>query len=243
MFLPLGDDNPYRHIRHAYVNWALIGACIAIFVHQAGLGPKTGDAFVLAFGAIPAVLFGQAHVAPDIATVPPVATLVTSIFLHGGWQHLLGNMLFLWVLGDNVEDSTGHGRYLVFYLLCGVLAGLSHAVIAPESKVPMIGASGAISGIMGAYLVLHPSARIRTFLVFRIVHLPAFIVLGLWILLQVWNAVTVDPGVPGVAWWAHVGGFAAGALLIVPFRRRGVLLFSRTPDARRRSILPDSETR
>ena len=243
MLIPLGDDNPTRHIRHAYVNWAFITACVAVFLYQSSLDPRAGNLFVYSYGAIPAVMFGYGNLPDGLAQIPPIATLITSMFLHGGLMHLAGNMLFLWVLGDNVEDSTGHGRYLAFYLFCGIAAALSHAIVEPRSQIPMVGASGAISGAIGAYLLLHPHAAIRTLLFYRIVHLPAFVVLGLWIAFQVWNAATSTPDQPGVAWWAHVGGFVAGALLIVPFKRRGVLLFGRTPAARRRSILPDSESR
>lgn len=243
MLIPLGDDNPIRHIRHAYVNWALIAVCGAVFLYQLSLDPRAENLFVYAYGTIPAVMFGYGSLPDGIVQLPPVATLITSMFLHGSLMHLAGNMLFLWVLGDNVEDSTGHGRYLAFYLVCGAIAALSHAVVDPQSKIPMIGASGAISGAIGAYLLLHPHAAIRTILFYRIVHLPAFVVLGLWIAFQVWSAATSIPGQPGVAWWAHIGGFVAGMLLIVPFKRRGVLLFGRTPTARRRSILPDSESR
>jgi membrane associated rhomboid family serine protease len=166
------------------------------------------------------------------------------MLLHGGLMHLIGNMVFLWVLGDNVEDALGHLRYVAFYIVAGLAAALSHAGLDPASKIPMIGASGAISGVMGAYLVLHPRAMIAT-LVFRfVVHLPAFVVLGLWIAFQFVNAAMADPSKGGVAWWAHIGGFFAGAILIVPMRLRGVPLFDR-PDprpafTRRRSVIPDS---
>src|SRR3546814_7189725 len=135
---------------------------------------------------IPAVLFETRHRSPDLYRVPAEATLLTSIFLHGGWMHLIGNMLFLWIFGDNVEDAMGHGRYLLFYLLCGVAGSLAHAAVNPDSVQPVVGASGAISGVMGAYLMLHPRVKVLVLALFRIsVHLPAYIVLGSYFLLQI----------------------------------------------------------
>lgn len=164
---------------------------------------------------------------PGIARVPAKLEIVTSMCLHGSFMHLLGNMLFLWVLGDNVEDALGHARFVVFYLLAGVAAALSQLVVEPASSIPVIGASGAISGVIGAYLVLHPHARVRTLVFNTVVALPAFVVLGLWILFQLASVAIAEPGQGGVAWWAHIGGFFAGAILIVPMRQRGVPLFDR----------------
>ena len=246
MFLPLHDDNPIKHIRFQFVTVAVIGLCVAVYLYQAGLDPNAGQNFVLAYGAIPAVIFGAAALPPELATIPAAASLITSAFLHGGWMHLIGNMLFLWVLGDNVEDNLGHRRYVAFYLLCGVVAALTHAAIDPASKVPMIGASGAVSGVIGAYLVLHPKAPIRTLVGYFIVSLPAWAVLGMWAGLQFLNIAGGAGG--GGAWWAHVGGLVAGALLVIPMRRRGVPLLDRgyrkPADAklisRSRSRFPDS---
>jgi membrane associated rhomboid family serine protease len=166
-------------------------------------------------------VFGSATLPPDFARIPAPLTLITSMFLHGGLMHLLGNMLFLWVLGDNVEDALGHRRYVVFYLVCGVLAALAHAAMEPGSTIPMVGASGAISGVMGAYLVLHPKARIKVLVSYFIVWLPAFVVLGVWIVFQVISAGAAAGGAGGgVAWWAHIGGFLAGMLLCGLFSRR-----------------------
>jgi membrane associated rhomboid family serine protease len=228
MFIPLHDDNPLRHIRFQYVNVGIIGLCVLVFLYQSGLGPRDGEAFIFGFGAIPAVLFGKATLPPELAHAPAPLTLVTSMFMHGGVMHLLGNMLFLWVLGDNVEDALGHKRYVVFYLACGVLAALAHAAVEPGSKIPMVGASGAISGVMGAYLVLHPKARIKVLISYYMVWLPAFVVLGFWIVFQFISAAAAAGGAGGgVAWWAHIGGFAAGAVLIVPMRWKDVPLFDR----------------
>jgi len=227
MLLPLHDDNPLRHIRFGWWTVLIIAACVLVFLYQSIMPEREGMRFVYAYGAIPSVVFGINALPPELAAVPAYASLVTSMFLHGGFMHLLGNMLFLWVLGDNVEDALGHFRFVVFYLLCGVAAALSHAAVEPASQVPMIGASGAISGVIGAYLVLHPAAPIKTLVFNAIVALPAFIVLGLWIVFQFANAALAGPGQAGVAWWAHIGGFFAGAILIFPMRQRDVPLFDR----------------
>jgi membrane associated rhomboid family serine protease len=184
---------------------------------------------VFGYGLIPARLFGEAELNPQIASAPAWATVITSIFLHGGLLHLGSNMLFLWIFGDNVEDSMGRVRYLFFYLVCGAAAGLSHALIDPDSVTPTIGASGAVSGILGAYILLHPRATIRTILflgfIFTIVHVPALIVLGVWFFGQLINALSTPADVVGVAFWAHIGGFGSGLLLVVFFKRREVSLF------------------
>ncbi|MSO91800.1 MAG: rhomboid family intramembrane serine protease [Rhodospirillales bacterium] len=225
MLLPLKDDNPLKRIPFQYVTVATIATCVAVFLWQLSLGPRGGQQAVYAYGVVPAVLFGFKDLPPDVAAIPEWLTLITSMFLHGGWMHLIGNMLFLWVLGDNVEDSMGHVRFVIFYVLSGIAAGLAQSGLNPESTVPMIGASGAISGVIGAYLMLHPKAPIHT-LVFRfIVKLPAFVVLGFWIVFQLISASIASNTGGGVAWWAHIGGFVAGAILIIPMRHRDVPLF------------------
>lgn len=220
---PLSDDNP--RVRTPVVTWAVIAICVVVFLWQASLGPG-GEAAVYGFGMIPARLFGQAELSARIPAVAPWLTLITSMFMHGGWLHLGGNMLYLWIFGDNVEDSMGHGRFAVFYLLCGVAAALTQALIDPGSRVPMIGASGAIAGVLGAYILLHPRATVRTlvFLGFfvTILRIPAVIVLGLWFLLQFVSAAAAAPGAGGVAFWAHVGGFVTGMVLVPLFKQRGV---------------------
>jgi membrane associated rhomboid family serine protease len=227
MLIPLHDDNPLRRIQFGYFTAAFITACVLVFLYQMILPEREAMRFAFAYGAIPSVVFGSRALPPEIAQVPPSVTLLTSMFLHGGLMHLVGNMLFLWVLGDNVEDALGHLRFVVFYLLSGIAAALSHAGAEPGSTIPMIGASGAISGVIGAYLMLHPHARIKT-LVFRvIVELPAFVVLGLWIAFQFLNVYLSGAAGGGIAWWAHIGGFVAGAILVIPMRQRGVPLFDR----------------
>jgi membrane associated rhomboid family serine protease len=157
--------------------------------------------------------------------MPPSFTLVTYMFLHGGWMHLIFNMLFLWVFGDNIEDALGRGRFLVFYLVCGIAGGGAHVLASPGSNVPLVGASGAIAGIVAAYLMLRPCAKI-TVLIFGFVpiKLASYWVLGFWVLTQVWHVFSLEKS--DTAWWAHVGGLAAGALLITVLRPAGVTLFA-----------------
>jgi membrane associated rhomboid family serine protease len=186
------------------------------------LSPDGGDAAVLGLGAIPAVLFGDRSLDPDLVLIPSNLTLITSMFLHAGWMHLIGNMLFLWVFGENVEDCLGHRRFILFYFLSGIGGGLAHALVNPDSAAPMIGASGPISGILGAYLVLHPrpQALVLAFMYIP-VRLPAFVILGLWVGLQMFNAsVTGSADGGGTAWWAHIGGFITGIVLLFLLRKK-----------------------
>jgi membrane associated rhomboid family serine protease len=223
---PISDDNPRRHVT-PYVNWSLVAICILFFLYQVGLGMEE-PRLVVSLGMIPARLFGYGDLPPDLAIVPAWATILTSTFLHGGWLHLGGNMLYLWIFGDNIEDSMGHVRYFVFYFLCAAAAALSQGLVDPSSEIPMIGASGAISGVLGAYILLHPSATIRVFIFlgffFTIAHVPAWIVLGVWFLLQLLSAAGTPASEPGIAFWAHIGGFIAGAVLVPVFRRRDIPL-------------------
>ena len=222
MLLPLKDYNPIKVIRFQYVTVGFIGLCVAVFLLQLG---AEGE-IVAGFAMVPAALFGG-EAAPG-AAVSPALSVITSIFVHGGWMHLIGNMLYLWVFGDNIEDSMGHGRFAFFFLACGVVAGLAHALSVPGSMAPTIGASGAVSGVLGAYLLLHPRVKVRVMAFTWWIHirLPAYIVLGGWIILQIVNALWLGEG-SNTAWWAHIGGFIAGVALIVPLRRKGVPLLDR----------------
>jgi len=216
--IPIRDDNPTTIT--PVVTVGLIVLNILVFMYQLSLG-RQGQAFVYVFGAVPDALFGGESPSP----VPPMLTLATSMFLHGGVMHVGGNMLYLWIFGNNIEDVMGHGRFIVFYLLCGMAAAYAHAITAPGSLVPMIGASGAISGVLGAYLLLFPRARVLTLIPFGIVmhmeYIPAAWLLGFWIVLQFFSG-TLSLGTEGggVAWFAHVGGFLAGMVLIHAFIRR-----------------------
>lgn len=226
MFIPLKDDNPLVLIRVAYVNWSLIAANILVFIFvQKGIAATEIISSSLSYGFIPALLFGFVEPNIQYAVFPEEFTLVTYMFLHGGWLHLLANMMFLWVFGDNVEDAIGHVGYLFFYLVCGVLAGLAHGLAVPMSNAPLVGASGAVAGVMGAYFLLHPRVRVWVLLFWRIpLPLPAILALGIWIAIQVINAAMSSQD--NVAWWSHLGGFAAGAILIIFMRRKSFPLFN-----------------
>jgi rhomboid family protein len=229
VFIPLSDDNPLRSIRFQWVTVGLIAANVLVFIWQtAGLGATAAASFAL----VPVELFqvkifgGSAHGPLDTLTVPEGYTLLTYMFLHGDIIHLSSNMLFLWVFGDNIEDAMGHIKYLVFYLICGVSAGLAHALMLPTSKLPLIGASGAVAGVIGAYLILHPRVRVWV-LAFRFIPLriSAAWVLGVWVITQLVMVLVNDSD--QVAWWAHIGGVVTGAVLILFMRRPGVPLFDR----------------
>jgi membrane associated rhomboid family serine protease len=219
--LPLYDDNPIR--QPPLVTYALIGMCIGAFLWQLG---HDAEAVALQYGMIPAVLSGYRKLPPELAAIPPWATVFTSMFLHGGWLHLGGNMLFLWIFGNNVEDLLGRARYLLLYLASGVAAALVQALSAEHSQVPMIGASGAIAGVLGAYLVTYPRANVHCLvwivIFFWIVTVPAWILLGLWFAMQLFSGLAARPGSPGVAFWAHVGGFSSGIILFLLLRSRRV---------------------
>jgi membrane associated rhomboid family serine protease len=220
--IPLKDDNPAH--RFPMVNLALILVNLGVFVYplfHPDPGPRE---LILSLGFTPYELTRWTDLPPR-NLVPLPLTLATSMFVHGGLLHLGGNMLFLWIFGDNVEDRLGHGRYLFFYLACGLAAALVHGFIFADSRVPTVGASGAVSGVLAAYLFLFPRARVTTlfFIVFfiRIIRIPAFVLLGLWFALQVLNAmVPASPQGGGIAWFAHIGGFIAGVLLLFLLKPR-----------------------
>ena len=209
--IPLRDVIPSRTT--PVVTIALIALNIIVFVYELSLG-RAVDAFTLYYGLIPAAFSWM--------------NVFTSMFLHGGFLHIAGNMLYLWIFGDNVEDRMGHGRFLVFYLLCGVAAALAQTMTAPESIVPMVGASGAIAGVMGAYFVLYPRSRIVTlvplFFFFQVIEVPAIAFLGIWFLMQFFSGVgsigtTIGRSTGGIAFWAHIAGFVAGLTGVALFRR------------------------
>jgi membrane associated rhomboid family serine protease len=245
MFFPYRDDNP--RILIPYVTYAILAVNVLIFIYQALLiEPGNSQAFTLRFGMIPAYVWGTnaqmildfnreilsqyyptlAANIGDIKLLPPLATLVTSPFLHGGWMHILGNMLFLYVFADNVEGALGHVQFALFYLISALAAGLLHLVIFPGSMVPVVGASGAISGVLGGYILRYPRARIHVliFIVifFTTIRLPAVFVLGYWFLIQTINGlVSLQIQMSGgVAWFEHIGGFLAGFSYMAIFGRR-----------------------
>ncbi|WP_417711293.1 rhomboid family intramembrane serine protease [Roseibium aggregatum] len=227
MFLPLHDQNRLVHVPRPYVNLSLIAANILIFLFYQGAGSQQAvAASSYSFGLIPVVLFDIRDLSPELQVLPDWMSVVTYSFLHGSFTHLIGNMLFLWVFGDNIEDAVGHLRYLLFYLLCAIAGGLAYASLDVNSDVPLIGASGAVSGVVAAYLMLHPRVKVWVLALGRIpLRLSAVWLLGGWIVYQIVNAVIASDS--DIAWIAHIGGMASGALLIVFFRRRGVPLFDR----------------
>lgn len=224
LLVPLHDDNPTR--RFAVLTAALVAVNALVFFYQLLLDERAGEAFVLGYGMIPAVLGGTAELTADIPTLDPWMTVVSSMFLHGSLMHMAGNMLYLWTFGNNVEDSMGRARFALFYLACGFAAALSQALVDFESQIPMIGASGAVSGVLAAYLLLHPHANVYSFAFFRFAWLRAYFVLGFWIVVQLANGLLADADAGGVAWWAHIGGFVAGLVLLPVFKRRDVPLFA-----------------
>jgi len=226
--IPLRDDNPTRRV--PLVTVSLIFVNVVVFLYQVSLGPRQGQAFVYEYGAIPAVIFGYRALPDFLAAVPPTVSLFTSMFLHGGWLHLIGNMWYLWIFGDNIEEAMGKFRYIAFYLLCGILASLSHALANPSSTIPSIGASGAISGVLGAYLLVYPRAHVLVLIPLwffvRMMYIPAGLVLGFWFLLQLLSGSMSGGEGGGIAFWAHIGGFVAGMLLVGLFKKREVRFFN-----------------
>ena len=210
--IPIGDENPSRIV--PFINWGLIIACIATFIWQTSSGVSFFESTLFDFGIVPQkILSGEA-----------LYSLVTNIFLHGGWSHLLGNMLFLFIFGDNIEDRLGHIRYIIFYLVCGVAASIIWMATALNSPFPAVGASGAISGVLGAYFVLYPRARIKTLMSFgyfiRVTRVPAWVMIGMWFVYQLLLAFI--PMNTGVAYWAHVGGFVVGWVIARLFKPREI---------------------
>ena len=220
--IPLRDINPSRTI--PFVNYILIALNVLIFLFELSLGKHLDELFYR-FAVVPA------HWMHDVLMmqigISSVVPFFSSMFLHGGWMHLLGNMLFLYIFGDNVEDRFGHVKYIFFYFLCGIAAALTQVYINPTSEIPMVGASGAIAGILGAYVFIFPRAKVTTlipiFFFFQIIELPAFVFLGLWFLIQIFSgmmALGIGADAGGVAWWAHIGGFGAGAVMIPLLKKR-----------------------
>ena len=243
MLLPIGDDNRDRHTTPV-VTYLLIALNVFVFVYWQAMGSNIG--FTFAYSAVPAeILSGHdivtdAEIARDPITgdrvtntglgptpIPVYLTLLTSMFMHGGIAHIAGNMLFLWIFGDNLEHVMGRAKYLFFYLLCGVLAGMSHvlssAYLNQSTLIPSLGASGAISGVLGGYILLFPRRRVHVWVLFTIMSLPAFLVVGLWFVFQLINGMGIlggEEAAGGIAYAAHIGGFVAGLLLVKLFANR-----------------------
>lgn len=220
--IPIRDKTPSRTF--PFVNIGLIITNILVFTYEISLGQEMGP-FVEMSGIRPARMIWLLNNQP--INVPGIVfPFLSSMFVHGGWFHIIGNMWYLWIFGDNVEDRMGHSRYLIFYLLCGMAAGVTHVYFNQASNIPTVGASGAIAGVMGAYLMLYPLGKVSTlvpiFFFITFIDVPALFFLGIWIILQFVQgtiSTTISQDTAGVAWWAHLGGFFAGAILIFAFRR------------------------
>ncbi|MEP6925892.1 MAG: rhomboid family intramembrane serine protease, partial [Pyrinomonadaceae bacterium] len=231
MLFPIGDDNTDR-INFPFVNYALIALNIIVFVLFQGFG--SNDAFTYAFAAVPKeILTGVdlqgwvpvtdaagrilGRIPLEATPIPVYGTILTSMFMHAGFSHIAGNMLYLWIFGDNLEDRLGHIRYACFYLVCGVIAALAHIFSDSNSVIPTLGASGAISGVLGGYLLLFPHRKVNAIIFYSVVQVPAFLALGLWIAFQIFQGYMSPAGSGGVAYMAHIGGFIAGLALIKVF--------------------------
>jgi membrane associated rhomboid family serine protease len=209
MFFPIGDDQVHQGHK-PYFSYGLIALNVLIFLYQASLSPEAFGSFVLEYGCIPA----------EIEASQDYHTLVTSMFLHGSWMHLLGNMVYMWIFADNIEASIGSTPFVIFYLLGGLVAGACHIYFNSGSDVPAVGASGALSAIMGAYIVMFPRSNIRGFLIFFRINVPAFLFLGFWFFQQSQSGyASLGNTSGGIAWWAHIGGFVCGVLCGFLFRR------------------------
>ena len=213
--IPIRDDNPVRGLPVATP--LLILACMGVYLWLLSLSPEARVEATTLLGFMPGVLFGYGSIGNP--WVSPAGSIFTAMFLHGGFFHLAGNMLYLWIFGDNVEDRFGHGRFVAFYLICGAIAALAQGLLDPRSTVPMVGASGAVSGVLGAYFMLYPRANVLFAMPFLLARVPALVMLALWFVGQLARSLLIEPGAVGVAFSAHVGGFVAGAALVRWFVR------------------------
>lgn len=243
MLLPIGDDNSDRHLT-PFVNYLLIIINILVFIFLQDYARDVN--FIYSYSTVPAEILSGSDIVRNVAVdntitgdkeyiplgrtdIPVYLTLITSMFMHGGWAHLLGNLLYLWIFGDNIENAMGHKRYLIFYLLCGVIASLSHvftsSFLEQSLLIPSLGASGAISGVLGGYLVMYPKRRVHVWFLLGIISVPAVLALGIWIIFQVINGMGTLGGQEGggIAYAAHIGGFVAGMILVKFFARKPVI--------------------
>ncbi len=235
-FIPLFDDNPTR--RTPIISWLIIGLCVMMFFWQSGMTDSQSYQTLLTYGVIPKRLL----IDGGLFTLDGLFTIISSMFLHGGWLHLLSNMLYMWVFADNIEDAMGPVRFICFYILCGIGAALSQSVIDPSSTIPMIGASGGLAGLLGGYIMIHTRASVRVLFIIlifiRIISLPAWLVLGVWIATQFVAVPTALDGKGGIAYFAHIGGFITGMVCIPFFIRRDVKLFGASDNPKGWSTTP-----
>lgn len=228
VFLPLRDDNPLRIIQFQYATLLIFAINVFVFIWQDSLPQMELVSVAMSGGLVPSVFLNGAKLPPEFANLPTEVTLITYMFLHGDWWHLAGNMLFLWVFADNVEDAMGFVRFILFYLICGIIAGLAHAFANPGSDGPLIGASGAIGGVVGAYMMLYPRVKMWVLAFGRIpLKIPAYLMVGAWIAFQLFSVWMQDQS--DTAWWAHIGGFLAGVALVFVFKRQGHPMFAGAP--------------
>ena len=221
IFVPISDEN--STLRKPWITWFLILFCTVVFIWQLSLTPEQANLLITELGMTPNLLFQQAPVLESNRITPFWLTTVSCAFLHGSVWHLFSNMLFLWIFGDNIEDALGHLRFIGFYILCGFIGTMSHVFIFPESDIPLIGASGAVAGILGGYLVLYPTSRIRVvswfIIFFKFIKIPAWLVLGIWIVGQFFSLSSSSGPPQHIAYVAHIGGFISGMILIFVFRK------------------------
>ena len=232
MVFPLYDDNPFGRAKPPYVTWGLIIINVAVFLVEIRTSDANARALLASLGATPALV---AHQLPAAGGIPPELTLVSYMFLHGGWEHIIGNMVYLWVFGDDIEDALGPLRFIAFYLLTGIASAIFFTLLNVTSTTPLIGASGAISGILAAYLLLRPCAKVSVFVLRIIVRVRAYWVIGGWVLLQLYQIASHADD--GVAYVAHGGGLIAGALLFILMRPAGVRLLECTEQPTRESAM------
>ncbi|MDE2579555.1 MAG: rhomboid family intramembrane serine protease [Hyphomicrobiales bacterium] len=221
MFIPLSDDAPHARERPPHVTYGIIAANIVVFLMMLTLAPGEQQAFALTWGVVPGVVTG---LFPSDA-MHRVAPFLTYMFLHGGWSHIIFNMLFLWIFGDDVEDAMGPGKFALFYGLCGVAGAMVYVFFAASPGAPLVGASGAIAGVMAAYMMIRPCARVKVLFLIIILNIRAIWLIAVWALTQVTNVLEPTAINATTAWWAHIGGFLAGAALVAPFKKPGVRLF------------------
>ena len=226
-FIPLYDENPSK--KHPLVTWTLILICFIVFAYQFNLPQRIELSFIYKYAFIPDYL-NNYYTVSNLTPLDPLLTLVTSAFLHAGWMHILGNMLYLWIFGDNVEDSMGKFKFFLFYVICAISGSLLQYYSNPSSEIPIVGASGAIAGVLGGYLILYPKANIKVFMwvviIFRTINIPAWIVLSIWIMVQFFSLSSSSSSGGGVAYFAHIGGFLAGMILTPIMKNKNKSLFN-----------------
>jgi len=225
-FLPLFDNNPA--VARPFVTWIIIALCLSGFIWQESLDYRTAHNIVYQLGFIPAVFFTPANLPENMTLVPEWSTIFTSMFLHAGWMHIGGNLLYLWIFGDNIEDILGRTKFIIFYLVGGFAASYFQALFEPESIIPLVGASGSIAAVLGAYLLMYPRANIKVlfwfFIILQVINVPAFMVLGVWIVGQFFSLSSMVES--NVAYVAHIGGFFSGILLFLFLKNKNASIFS-----------------